>query len=132
MRRFAIILIPGMAALLAAAAAAPASVPAPDGPHSLPAIHRQDSGKAIFEGKGNCWTCHGKDATGTQLAPDLKDTTWIHFDGQPTLEQVEKLIKDGVAQPKSHPAPMPPMGGASLSDEEIAQVAQYVLSLSGH
>ncbi len=132
MRRFAIVIVPALAVLLAAAAAAPATGSAPTGPNRTAVLVHQDPGKAIFEGKGNCWTCHGKDATGTQLAPDLKDSTWIHFEGRPTLEQVKKLIKDGVAQPKSHPAPMPPMGGASLSDQELTQVAQYVLSLSAN
>jgi cytochrome c oxidase cbb3-type subunit 3 len=128
MRRIAIVLIPGLAALFAAAASVPD--PASAGPADVSFLNTQASGKTLFEGKGNCHACHGKDSTGTPLAPDLTDTTWIQFDGRPTLEQVEKLIKDGVAQPKSHPAPMPAMGGASLSDEEIAQLAQYVLSLS--
>jgi len=128
MRRVAIVLIPGLAALFAAAVPVPR--PAPTGLDRAHSLVSQDPGKALFEGKGGCHACHGKNAKGTALAPDLTDTTWIHFDGQPTLEQVEKLIHDGVAQPKSHPAPMPPMGGASLSDQEITELARYVLSLS--
>lgn len=85
-------------------------------------------GKAIFEKKGNCFTCHGKDAKGTVLAPNLTDTQWLHVDG--SLEQVTNLISTGVPKPKKAPAPMPPMGGAKLSKEEIAAVARYVVSLS--
>ena len=32
-----------------------------------------DPGEAIFKGKGNCFTCHGREAKGTTLAPDLTD-----------------------------------------------------------
>lgn len=95
-----------------------------------PAGVAQDAGKAIFEGKGNCFTCHRQDGKGTPLAPDLTDDAWVNFDGRPTAEAVAALVRKGVAQPKQHPAPMPPMGGGSLSDDEIDAVAAYVLSLS--
>lgn len=85
-------------------------------------------GKKIFTGKGNCYACHGADAKGTPLAPNLTDTTWINIDG--TLASIEGLIKTGVPKPKEHPAPMPPMGGASLKPEELQAVAAYVWSLS--
>lgn len=94
-------------------------------------VLQEEAGKAIFEGKGNCFTCHNQDATGTPLGPDLTDSEWINFeDGRPSREQVEALVREGIAQPVEHPAPMPPMGGASLSDEEITRVAEYVLSLT--
>ncbi len=88
------------------------------------------AGKAIFHGKGACFACHGKDAVGTALAPDLTDDAWVNFDTAPTAEQLGKLIKDGVSKPVRFPAPMPPMGGARLNAEEIGQLAAYVLSLS--
>lgn len=113
---------------LAAAAIALAAAPKSPAPHHLSA--RQEAGQAIFQGKGNCFTCHRQDAKGTPLAPDLTDDQWVNFDTRPTQEEVVTLIKDGVAQPVEHPAPMPPMGGASLSEDEVAQVARYVLSLS--
>lgn len=128
MRSVAIVLIPGLAAIFAATT--PVPDPGPAAPVRVHYLQTQDSGKALFEGKGNCHVCHGNDAKGTPLAPDLTDSTWIQFDSRPTLEQLKKLIRDGVAVPKSHPAPMPAMGGASLSDEEITELAQYVLSLS--
>lgn len=87
-------------------------------------------GKALFEGKGNCFTCHRQDARGTPLAPDLTDSTWVNFEARPGQEEVERLIREGVADPREHPAPMPPMGGASLSDEEITQLAEYILTLA--
>jgi mono/diheme cytochrome c family protein len=89
-----------------------------------------EAGRAIFKGKGNCFTCHGPEAKGTVLAPDLTDQEWLHFEAMPTAAQVRKLVTEGVAKPQKHPAPMLPMGGARLSDEELDQVAAYVLGLS--
>jgi len=127
MRRAYLAIIALFAGAVALAFTAPGSAPGSALAHANAV---QDAGKAIFEGKGNCFTCHRKDGKGTPLAPDLTDDTWINFDSRPTAEAVAALVKEGVAQPKQHPAPMPPMGGASLSDDEIAAVAAYVLSLS--
>lgn len=91
---------------------------------------RQHPGKAIFTGKGTCFVCHGVEGKGTPLAPDLTDGTWVNFAERPTLEQVKALVKAGVSKPVQHPAAMPPMGGAKLSDAEIAAVSEYILELS--
>ena len=91
-------------------------------------VAAQMNGKAVFEGKGMCFACHGKDAKGTPLAPDLTDAEWINVDG--TLPAIIALIEKGVPKPVKHPAPMPPMGGAKLSREEIEAVAAYVKELS--
>ncbi len=85
-------------------------------------------GEKIFTGKGNCYTCHGPAAKGTPLAPDLTDGEWLHT--EPTRAGIEAIVKSGVAAPKKHPAPMPPMGGAKLSAAEISAVAAYVYSLT--
>lgn len=87
-------------------------------------------GQAIFTGAGICFTCHGQDATGTQLAPNLTDAEWINIEQPITQEKIEQLVRTGVAQPKQHPAPMPPMGGASLNDQQIQAVSAYVYSLA--
>ena len=81
-------------------------------------------GKKIFLGKGNCATCHGQNLKGTPLAPDLTDTAWLNIDG--SLPAIQKTVKEGVAKPKKHPAPMPPMGGAKLSEPELEAVAGFV------
>lgn len=88
------------------------------------------AGDKVFHGAGNCTTCHGQNAKGTPLAPDLTANTWIQFAKRPTLAEVDSLVKAGVAKPKKHPAPMPAMGGASLSAQQVKDVAAYVLSLS--
>ena len=88
----------------------------------------QVEGRAVFEGKGNCHACHGRDATGTPLAPSLADSVWLNVDG--TRESIIATIESGVPKPVQHPAPMPPMGGASLSRAEIEALADYILSLA--
>jgi mono/diheme cytochrome c family protein len=76
-----------------------------------------------------CVACHGPDAKGTQLAPNLTDAEWINVDG--TYDAIINLVKTGVPTPKQAPAPMPPMGGASLDDAGVRAVAAYVWSLGG-
>ena len=88
-------------------------------------------GDKIFHGQeagGTCTACHGQDAKGTAMAPDLTDNTWIHGDG--SLSFIEHTVTTGVPQPKSHPAPMPPMGGASLSADQPKAAPACVYSLS--
>ena len=113
----------------APAETAPAPAPAPA---NLPAGVTADmvsQGQAIFTGAGNCFTCHGMDAKGTALAPNLTDAEWLNIDG--THPAIVTLVKTGVPTPKTHPAPMPAMGGATLTDDQVNQVAAYVWSLGG-
>lgn len=88
----------------------------------------QDAGRKIFTGKGNCFACHGGNAKGTPLAPDLTDSAWLNV--KASVEEIAALVKTGVPKPKKYPAPMPPMGGAKLNADEIAAVAKYVASLA--
>lgn len=99
-------------------------------PAACPAATRAEAaeGKKVFTGKGNCYTCHGVDAKGTPLAPNLAQPRWINIDG--SYAEIAKLVTTGVPHPKQHPAPMPAMGGAQLSADEICDVAAYVYLLS--
>jgi len=88
-------------------------------------------GDSIFHGQaggGTCYACHGQDGKGSAVGPNLTDSEWLNTDG--TLEGIVKTIKSGVATPKKAPAPMPPMGGATLTDEQVQAVAAYEYSLS--
>jgi len=88
-------------------------------------------GNSIFHGVGNCRSCHGEDAKGVgMLAPDLTDDAWLQLTGR-NFDEIVKLVTTGVAQPKEAAAPMPAMGGASLTEEQVRAVAAYVYSL-GH
>ena len=88
-------------------------------------------GDSIFHGQaggGTCYACHGQDGKGSGVGPDLTDGEWLNTDG--SLEGIVKTIRTGVPTPKKAPAPMPPMGGAALTPDQIRAVASYVHSLS--
>lgn len=125
----------------AAIAAAPAPVvPAPSVSAADPSLPLAPGataaqlalGDSIFHGQvanGTCVGCHGSDGKGSAVGADLTAGTWIWSDG--SLEGLKKTITAGVPKPKSHGGAMPPMGGASLSAEQVQAVAVYVWGL-GH
>ena len=80
------------------------------------------------EGGATCTGCHGANATGSPLGPNLTGKKWLWSDG--SLAGIEKVITDGVPQPKEFRSPMPPKGGAQLSKEQVSAVASYVWALS--
>jgi mono/diheme cytochrome c family protein len=51
--------------------------------------------------------------------------------GAGSLKSITETIKNGVPKPKQHPGAMPPFGGVSLSDGDLAAVAAYVWAI-GH
>lgn len=89
-------------------------------------------GDSVFHGQSGgsiCYTCHGPEGKGTlTVAPDLIDTLWLHGTG--TYDDIIRVITEGVPRPKESSAPMPPMGGAPLTPQQIEAVAAYVYSLS--
>jgi mono/diheme cytochrome c family protein len=113
-----------------AATTPPAGTP-PAGTAQLPEGVTQEmvtAGQQVFQGAGICITCHGPDATGTPLAPNLTDQTWINIDG--SYDAIVQLVTNGVPQPVEHPSPMPPKGGSQITDQQIREVAAYVYTLS--
>ena len=110
-------------------AGAQAQGPLPTPPGATPA--EVALGNRIYHGQvadGPCAGCHGSNAEGTPLAPDLTGSKWLWGDG--SLQAITKTITDGVPQPKNYRSPMPPMGGAQLSRSEVAAVAAYVWAIS--
>ena len=87
-----------------------------------------DRGRKIFTGTGNCYACHGNDAHGSAVAPNLTDSTWLNIDG--SYAGIAGLVRSGVPQPKHFPTPMPPGGGAQLDQGQLCAVAAYVYSLT--
>jgi glucose/arabinose dehydrogenase/mono/diheme cytochrome c family protein len=88
-------------------------------------------GDRIYHGQvggATCTGCHGPNATGTPLGPDLTDTKWLWSDG--SFAGIAKTITNGVSQPKEYRAPMPPMGGAQLTPDQVSAVAAYIWGLS--
>jgi mono/diheme cytochrome c family protein len=110
--------------------AAAAAKPSPGGASGI-TPQQVALGDSIFHGLvggGTCSACHGQDAKGTAVAPDLTDNTWLNGDG--SYQFIVNTVTNGVPQPKQHPAPMPPKGGAPLTDDQVKAVAAYEYSLS--
>lgn len=88
-------------------------------------------GNRVYHGEvGNagCGGCHGAKGTGSPLGPNLTSKKWMWSDG--SYAGILKVITDGVPQPKRYRSPMPPMGGAELSKDQLSAVAAYVWALS--
>ncbi len=85
-------------------------------------------GMALFQG-GTCGACHGKDAAGGAIGPSLTAGTWLWGDG--SLASLTDVIAKGVPAPKQYRSPMPPMGGAQLSSDDLAAISAYVWAV-GH
>ena len=85
------------------------------------------AGDRLFH-ENSCIACHGEDAKGTSLAPNLADATWLTGDG--SIGAITKIIREGVDEPKQFASPMPAMGGADLSPDDLKAVAAYVWSIS--
>jgi len=105
----------------------PASLPVPPG-----ATKEQVAlGDRIFHGEaagGTCTGCHGSDARGGPQAPSLEKGRWLIGDG--SLKSIAETIANGVPKPHNYEVPMPPKGGAPLSDSDVAAVAAYVWAIN--
>lgn len=77
-------------------------------------------GERLF--MGNCAQCHGSDARGSKGFPNLTDKDWL-YGGTP-----EKIIETIT---KGRVGVMPPMAAAVGTPDDVKNVANYVLSLSG-
>ena len=70
----------------------------------------------------NCAQCHGSDARGSKGFPNLTDGDWLGGSG---AEYIGKTITAG------RTGMMPPMAAAVGTADDVKNVANYVLSLSG-
>jgi cytochrome c oxidase cbb3-type subunit 3 len=69
-----------------------------------------------------CAQCHGSDAGGAKGFPNLRDKDWL-YGGEP------EVIKASIMGGRN--GLMPPMGQAVGTDQDVKDVAHYVLKLSG-
>jgi cytochrome c oxidase cbb3-type subunit 3 len=69
-----------------------------------------------------CAQCHGSDARGNKGFPNLTDKDWLYGGTPETIKQTILHGRNGV---------MPSMAAALGSDQEVENVAHYVMSLSG-
>lgn len=70
----------------------------------------------------NCSTCHGSDARGGQGYPNLSDQEWLHGG---TPDAIKHTITEG------RNGNMPPLAMVIGGDAGVADVSEYVLSMSG-
>lgn len=119
---------------VATPAATPAAGPLVGAPPAGATAAMVAEGDSIFHGQkagGLCITCHGADAKGTPLAPDLaapKDK-WLTGDG--SWAMIQKRVTEGMATPTPpYTMPMLPMGGAQLTPDQIKSVSAYVYAIS--
>jgi cytochrome c oxidase cbb3-type subunit 3 len=87
-------------------------------------------GEAAFG--DNCAPCHGRGAQGAFGYPNLRDDSWLWGDG--TLAAIHMTILHGIrsGDPDTHTNQMPAFGRTGvLNEPQIADVAEFTLSLSG-
>ena len=86
------------------------------------------NGDKLYHGS-TCTGCHGADAKGTPLGPNLTGPAYLWGDG--SVAALEKTITEGVAQPKQFRSGMPAKGGGALSGADVHDLAAYLWAL-GH
>jgi glucose/arabinose dehydrogenase/mono/diheme cytochrome c family protein len=108
-------------------AGAAANLPVPEGATREMVL----LGERIYRGQvggAACTGCHGEHGEGTPLGPTLTGKKWLWSDG--SYAGIAKTITEGVSQPKQYRSPMPPMGGAQLTPDQVSALAAYVWGLS--
>ena len=77
-------------------------------------------GERLF--MNNCAQCHGSDARGSKGFPNLTDSDWLHGGSAAKIAESITAGRQGN---------MPPMAAAVGAPDDVKNVANYVLSLSG-
>jgi cytochrome c oxidase cbb3-type subunit 3 len=80
----------------------------------------QQIGERLF--MNNCAQCHGSDARGSKGFPNLTDGDWLHGGSPDKIKETITLGRIGQ---------MPAMAAAVGNADDVKNVANYVLSLSG-
>jgi cytochrome c oxidase cbb3-type subunit III len=90
----------------------------------VPALARNAAAMAMGERlyANNCAACHGADARGSKGFPNLNDKDWL-WGGTP------ERIEEGITQGRQ--GVMPVMAAAVGTAEDVHNLANYVLTLSG-
>jgi glucose/arabinose dehydrogenase/mono/diheme cytochrome c family protein len=110
-----------------AGAAATGNLPVPEGATRA----MVDLGERIYHGQvggAACAGCHGARGAGSPLGPNLTSKKWLWSDG--SYAGISKTIREGVPNPRQYRSPMPPMGGAQLTPDQLSALAAYVWALS--
>jgi len=80
------------------------------------------AGNVLFEGRGGCWDCHGRDAQGDAAigAPNLTDGKWLR--GAGSRRDISRIIREGLHG-------VSPAFRGRLDPAKVRAVAVYVASL---
>ena len=93
---------------------------------AMPAAELAKDAQAMGIGErlflNNCAGCHGSDARGSKGFPNLTDNDWLYGGTHEKIIETISKGRNGV---------MPPMAAAVGSGDDVRNVANYVLSLSG-
>ena len=93
---------------------------------AMPAAELAGDAQAMGIGErlfiNHCAGCHGSDARGSKGFPNLTDSDWLWGGDLPSIELTITKGRTGV---------MPPMAAAVGTSEDVRNVANHVLSLSG-
>lgn len=93
---------------------------------ALPAEKVADDRAAMAIGErlflNNCAQCHGSDGRGSKGFPNLTDSDWLYGGSPEKIRETIHLGRTGV---------MPPMAAAVGTPDDVKNLANYVLSLSG-
>jgi glucose/arabinose dehydrogenase len=108
----------------AAGAGAGASLPVPPGSSA----EQVAAGDKLYHAS-SCAGCHGSNAGGTPVGPDLTSGKYLWGDG--SVAALSAAITSGVPMPKQYRQAMPAMGGAPLSQTDVAALSAYIWAV-GH
>jgi glucose/arabinose dehydrogenase/cytochrome c5 len=115
-----------------AAGPAPVALPPENGGLPTPPGSTREqvaAGDKLYHSQ-TCTGCHGADAKGSPLGPDLTSGKWLWGDGG--VKAIADAINNGVPNPKQYRSPMPAMGGAQLSATDVQDLAAYVWAVGHH
>ncbi len=110
--------------LLPTTAVSQVSKPSPNSPPPGVTMETIEQGRAIFEGKGLCSTCHGPTAEGA-IGPDLTDNDWLQAKG--SYLSILQVVLAGVPEARSSTGTAMPMrGDTDIEDADVQSVAAFV------
>jgi glucose/arabinose dehydrogenase len=100
-------------------AGAGAALPVPPGSTAAQVA----SGDKLYHAS-SCAGCHGSNAGGSPVGPDLTSGKYLWGDG--SVAALGATITSGVSMPKQYRQAMPPMGGAQLTAANVHDISAYI------
>ena len=90
-------------------------------------ITPEETGKAIFEGKGNCYSCHRADEQ--SIGPAIKDISKIYKDKKGSIVSFLKEESDPIVDPEKYSLMKTNFYiTKTFTDEELKAVEAYIYS----